>query len=89
MTETLKVNLDRTYLFLRITAIVAGALISFAVIYGKLDERMDSYEIAQAVDAAKNANRDKQIDKVGEKLDKIYEYIVQTKSGKHLIAEGR
>lgn len=87
MTEMLKVNLYSAYLFLRITSIVAGALIACAVVYGNLDKRMDSYETAKAVNQAKMERMDKDMEKVSEKLDKIYDYMVSSKHSPH-IAEG-
>ncbi len=48
MTETMKINLDRTLLSLKIISIVAGALIACAVVYGGIDSRMDKLEQEQA-----------------------------------------
>jgi hypothetical protein len=48
MTETIKVNLDRTLTSLKIISIVAGALIACAVVYGGIDSRMDKLESEQA-----------------------------------------
>jgi hypothetical protein len=48
MTETLRVNLDKTATSLKIISIVAGALIACAVVYGQIDDRMDKLEMEQA-----------------------------------------
>ena len=48
MTETMKINLDRTLMSLKIISIVAGALIACAVVYGGIDSRMDRLEQEQA-----------------------------------------
>ena len=48
MTETMKVNLDRTLTSLKIISIVAGGLIACAVVYGGIDSRMDKLEQEQA-----------------------------------------
>lgn len=79
MTETIKINLDRTYLFLRIVAIVAGAFIGCAAVYGNLDERMDNYEKARAVNENEIKNMNKDMVKIDGKLDKIIEYMVSSK----------
>ena len=79
MTEMIKVNLDRTYLFLRIAGVIAGALIACAVVYGNLDERMDNYEKAKAVSENEMKNMNKDMEKIDGKLDKIIEYMVKSK----------
>ena len=48
MTETMKINLDRTLMSLKIISIVAGGLIAAAVVYGGIDSRMDRLEQEQA-----------------------------------------
>jgi hypothetical protein len=48
MTETLRVNLDKTATSLKILSTVAGALIACAVVYGQIDDRMDKLELEQA-----------------------------------------
>ena len=48
MTETLKINLDRTLTSLKIISVVAGGLIACAVVYGGIDSRMDKLEQEQA-----------------------------------------
>ena len=48
MTETLKINLDKTLTSIKIVSAVAGALIACAVVYGGIDSRMDSLEQEQA-----------------------------------------
>ena len=48
MTETVKVNLDKTLASLKILSTVAGALIACAVVYGGIDNRMDRLEQEQA-----------------------------------------
>ena len=48
MTETIKVNLDKTLTSLKILSTVAGALIACAVVYGGIDNRMDKLEQEQA-----------------------------------------
>lgn len=47
MSETMKINLSKTFLSLKIVSIVAGALIACAVVYGNIDSRIDSIESAQ------------------------------------------
>ena len=72
MTETLKLNLDRTFLFLKITSIVAGALIACAVVYGQIDNRIDRLETAKAVEEERNRN-------MNEKINKIYDIVIKIK----------
>jgi hypothetical protein len=48
MTETMKVNLDRTYTSLRIVSTIAGVIIGAFVIYMNVDSRMDRIEQEQA-----------------------------------------
>lgn len=48
MTETLKINLDKTLTSLKIVSMVAGGLIACAVVYGGIDSRMDKLEMEQA-----------------------------------------
>ena len=48
MTDTVKVNLDRTLTSLKIISTVAGALIACAMVYGGIDNRMDKLEQEQA-----------------------------------------
>jgi len=48
MTEKLNINLDRILTSLRIISVVAGALITCAVVYGSIDGRMDKIEQDQA-----------------------------------------
>jgi hypothetical protein len=48
MTETVRINLDKTYTSLKIISIVAGALIACAAVYGGIDDRMDKLEQKQA-----------------------------------------
>jgi len=48
MTETVKVNLDKTLTSLKIISVVAGGLIACAVVYGGIDSRMDKLEQEQA-----------------------------------------
>ena len=48
MTETMKINLDKTLMSLKIISTVAGGLIACAVVYGGIDNRMDKLEQEQA-----------------------------------------
>ena len=68
MTETLKLNLDRTFLFLKITSIVAGALIACAVVYGQIDNRIDNLEKSDAVEKERSRN-------MNEKINQIYDIV--------------
>ena len=49
MTETLKVNLDKTYTSIKIISAIAGAMIGCFVIYTNVDARMDAIEKKQAI----------------------------------------
>ena len=71
MGETVKVNLDRTYLFLRITGIIAGALIACAVVYGQLDNRMDKLEKDAAVKDVHIENLKENVSKILTLVEKI------------------
>lgn len=44
MSETVKINLNKTLTSLKIMSIVAGALIAGAYVYGGIDDRMDKIE---------------------------------------------
>ena len=48
MTNTLKVNLEKTLTSLLIVSVVAGALMACFVVYDNVDTRMDKLEIDQA-----------------------------------------
>lgn len=48
MTNTMKVNLDKTYTSLKIVSVVAGGLIACFVAYANVDNRMDKLENEQA-----------------------------------------
>jgi len=48
MPETMKINLDKTLTSLKITSIVAGALIAIGVGYMNIDSRMDKLELEQS-----------------------------------------
>jgi len=48
VTGTVKVNLDKTLTSLKLVSIVAGALIACAVVYARMDDRIDSLEQKQA-----------------------------------------
>lgn len=47
MPETVKVNLDKALISLRIISIVAGALIAIGYFYMNIDDRLDKIEQAQ------------------------------------------
>ncbi len=49
MTETLKVNLDKTLTSIKIVSAIAGAIIGGFVIYMTIDSRMDNLEQKVAV----------------------------------------
>ena len=49
MTNTLKVNLDKTYTSLKIVSAIAGIFISCFVVYSAIDNRIDKLEQDQAV----------------------------------------
>jgi hypothetical protein len=49
MTETIRVNLDKTYAGVKVVAFVAGALIACFQVYASVDKRMDNIEQEQAV----------------------------------------
>ena len=89
MTETIKVNLDRAWLFLRITGTVAGTLLACFVAYNQLDQRMDNLEKAEAVKQAKLEYMEKEIGKVGVKLDKILDRMMTLSNGGHVAKKGR
>jgi len=67
--ETVKINLDRTWLFLRIAGMVAGGLIACAAVYGNIDARMDRYEIQQAVEKGVNQVKWKSLEETLERID--------------------
>ncbi len=48
MTETTKINLDKTYTSLRIISTIAGVIIGAFVVYMNVDSRMDKIEQEQA-----------------------------------------
>jgi glycerol uptake facilitator-like aquaporin len=66
--ETVKVNLDKALLSLKITSIVAGALIACAVVYGQIDERMDNTEKKMGI-------MEERMNGMKETVDKIYEIV--------------
>jgi hypothetical protein len=49
MTETVRVNLDKTYTGIKIVAFVAGVMIACFQAYASIDSRMDRIEQEQAV----------------------------------------
>ena len=53
---------------LKITGIVAGALIACAAVYGNIDARMDKYEIQQAVEKGVNQEKWKSLEKTLEQI---------------------
>ena len=79
MVETVKVNLDKAYLSLKIMSIVAGALIACAVVYGQIDKRMDKYEIQQAVEKGVNQEKWRSLEKT---LEQISESVKELKPKK-------
>jgi len=84
MTETIKVNLDKTWLFLRIMGVIAGVLIGFFTAYNQLDQRMDNLETAKAIEQLKFTFIEKEVGEVGDKVDKIYDYIIKSTKSDHL-----
>ena len=72
MVETMKVNLNKTYLFLKITGIVAGVLIAAAVVYGELDNRMDEIEKSQVEFKGVMGERTRNM---SDKMDMIYDIV--------------
>jgi hypothetical protein len=74
--ETVKVNLDKALISLKIMSIVAGALIACAVVYGNLDARINQIKIDQAVsDGVKNAR----LDNIEDDIGFIVQYIKDSK----------
>jgi len=69
MTETVKINLDKTYTSLRIVSIVAGALIACFVAYASVDGRMDKLETEQATFKGIMEERTRNM---SDNIDKIY-----------------
>ncbi len=49
MTNTMKVNLDKTYTGIKIMGAIAGVFISCFVVYNNIDNRMDKIEQEQAI----------------------------------------
>jgi hypothetical protein len=68
--ETVKVNLDKALLSLKIMSIIAGALIACAVVYGQIDERMDTLEKNEGIMGERMSN-------MKETIDKIYDIVVK------------
>ena len=77
MVETLKVNLDRTALILKIAGIVAGGLIACGLAYGQLDARIDANKLNHAVS---KAVQETQLESMGDKIDLIYDMLKEQKS---------
>lgn len=80
MVETVKVNLDKALISLKIMSIVAGALIACAVVYGNLDARIDKIKIDQAVSDGIKQTRLENIEKG---MNRNYEAIKDLKKNEH------
>lgn len=72
MTNTLKVNLDRTLTSLKIMSVVAGALIACFLVYTSIDDRMDKLELEQATFKGVIDERTRNTAK---RVDDIYEIV--------------
>jgi hypothetical protein len=72
MTETLKINLDKTYTSLKIISTIAGALIACFVVYTSVDARMDKLEQEQATFKGVMDERTRNMSK---RVDDIYDIV--------------
>ena len=70
MVETVKVNLDRALLSLKIMSIVAGFLISCFYAYGHIDARMDNLEKNEGIMGERMSNMKDTVDKIYEIVNK-------------------
>ncbi len=72
MTETLKINLEKTFMSLKIMSIVAGVLIACFVVYANIDDRMDKSEQEQATFKGVMEERTRSMAK---RIDDIYDIV--------------
>ena len=72
MVETLKVNLGKTALVLKIAGIVFGALMACAMTYGQLDARIDDNKLNQAVAEAVLKTK---LEAIDSKVNLIYDIV--------------
>ena len=72
MTETLRVNLEKTYTSLKIMSMVAGVLIACFVVYANVDDRMDRLEMDQAQFKGVMEERTRNM---SERVDMIYDIV--------------
>lgn len=73
MTNTVKVNLDRTLASFKIMGMVAGVLITAFVAYASIDDRMDRLELEQATFKGVMDERTRNIAK---RIDDIYNIVI-------------
>ena len=64
MTETVKVNLTKAFMSLKIMSTVAGALIACFVVYMNIDSRMDKMEGRQGIMDERTATMSKRVDEI-------------------------
>lgn len=78
MVETVKVNLNKALISLKITSIIAGALIACAVVYGQLDSRIDdlklNQEVSKNVNEIRLENMEKNINRTLKLVEKLAEH---------------
>ncbi len=72
MTDTMKINLDKSLMSLKIISLVAGGLIACAVVYGGIDNRMDRLEMEQATFKGVMNERTRNMAK---RVDDIYDIV--------------
>jgi len=68
--ETVKINLNKAFLSLKIISIVAGALIACAFVYGQIDERMDNLEKNEGIMGERMSNLKDTVDKIYDIVNK-------------------